>query len=215
MIFRSRQIFFFFFLAYGCPVAPTPFVENAIFPSLTCFCTDFLFCWPSLIHHPGWEWGGTSELGWRQKSRLPHLPLLVGTGPVVSVMSVWSREVIDKCFLSCWTAPFLGFGQREWAFWWSFYCLHLLVFLGCWFLHLPVWDYMRQKGNSLPCPSVGPKVPSLLVLLFQSQFIFVLHTSPGFLVVLNGEIREMYIQFIFLEEEIPSIVFLKNIITTF
>ena len=39
MKFRLRIKFLFFFLAFGCPVAPAPFVEKGVFPLLDCFFT--------------------------------------------------------------------------------------------------------------------------------------------------------------------------------
>lgn len=188
--YLGRGRFFFFFLAYGCPVAPTPFVENAIFPSLTCFCTDFLFCWPSLIHHPGWEWGGVplNLDGGRSPGSLIYLCWWAQ-----GQLFLWCQSGAEKLLINvfCPAGLLLSWAlAREsghfggvfivctfWCFWVVGFSISLFGI---------IW-------GKLPCPSVGPKVPSLLVLLFQSQFIFVLHTSPGFLVVLNGEIREMYI----------------------
>lgn len=143
--------------------------------------------------------------------------MLVGVEPL---FSLWCLSGVEKLlsFLSCWTASSLVFWLERAGFLLGhlssapFGVSVLLSFPA------PYLGYRRQKDNtrnSLSCPFVGPKVPSLSAPVFQSWFMFVLQISPGFIVVLNGKDRGKYNCFIFPEEEIPNLVFLKNIITKF
>lgn len=83
---------------------------------------------------------------WAQKSKLPTQPLQAWIGVRIQLF-LWcldEKTVFLKAFCLSKLSLSWSFSKRV-SSWWNSLCMCPLVFLGCWFFLIQIWDMCRKK----------------------------------------------------------------------